>query len=63
MQKVVCEKHFDEFIRFDYLYDGLDVFLRKYFSEKEDLWRVCKSVSVLSHGQSFFVNKEVVDTK
>ena len=53
MQKVVCEKHFDEFIKFDYLNNRLHVFLGKYFCGKEDLWRACKSIFVLSHGQSF----------
>ena len=66
MLKLFCEKHFDKFIKFDYLNDRLDVFLGKYFSGKEDLWRVCKSIFVLSHGQSFIecgfsVNKEQVD--
>ena len=31
MQKVLCEKHFDQFIKFDYLNDRWDVFLGKYF--------------------------------
>ena len=31
MQKVLCEKHFGQFIKFDYLNDRLDVFLGKYF--------------------------------
>ena len=66
IQKVVCEKHFDEFIKFDYLKDRLNVFLGKYFSGK-DLWLVFKSIVVLSHGQSFIergfsVSKELVDT-
>ena len=67
MQKVVSEKYFDEFIKFDYTNDRLDDFLGKYFSEKNDLWRVCKAVFILSHGQSFVergfsVNKELVDS-
>ena len=35
IQKVVCEKHFDEFIKFDYLNNKLDVFLGKYFLERK----------------------------
>ena len=31
MQKVVCGKHFDEFIKLYHLNDRLDVFLGKYF--------------------------------
>ena len=31
MEKVVCEKHFDEFIKFDYLKDRLDIFQGKIF--------------------------------
>lgn len=42
MQKVVCEKRFDEFMKLDYLINRLDVFLGKYFSGKENLWHVCK---------------------
>ena len=45
----------------------MDVFLGKYFSGKEDLWRVCKSIFALSLGQSFIergfsINKKLVDT-
>ena len=49
MQKIFFEKHFDEFIKFDYLNDRFDVFLGKYFPGNGDLWRVCKSMLVLSH--------------
>ena len=35
MQQDVGEKDFDEFIKFNYLNDRLDVFLGKYFLERK----------------------------
>ena len=40
MQQVFCKKHFDEFIKFDYLNDRFDVFLGKYFLERK-ICRAC----------------------
>ena len=58
-----------EFLKFDYKKDRLDVFLGSYISgEKKfcDLWFICKTLFILSHGQSFTergfsVNREVLD--
>lgn len=42
-----------EFISFDLHQVRLDMFLGKYWSDRKQLWHVCKLIFVLSYGQSF----------
>ena len=66
-QEVVNEK--DEFLLFDMRKQRVYVFLRDYPSinpQYKELWRICKLIFILQHGQSFTekgfsVNKEISD--
>ena len=59
----------EEFLKFCFKVDRLDTFLGKFLAGDDsykDVWTVCKTVFIFSHGQSFTergfsVNKEVVD--
>ena len=66
-QKIACQKYQNDFVSLDLKKDCIDLFLGKYLSDKKELWRVCKIIFVLSHGQSFIercfsVNKQLIDT-
>ena len=67
--KVADTQHKEEFLKFCFKVDRLDTFLGKFlagYDSYKDVWTVCKTVFIFSHGQSFTergfsVNKEVVD--
>ena len=67
--KVAETQHKEEFLKFCFKVDRLDTFLGKFLAGDDsykDVWTVCKTVFIFSHGQSFTergfsVNKEVVD--
>ena len=66
--KVAETQHKDEFLKFCFKVDQLYTFFGKFLGHDSynDVWTICKTVFIFSHGQSFTerefsVNKEVVD--
>ena len=66
--KVAETQHEDEFLKFCFKVDQLYTFFGKFLGHDSynDVWTICKTVFIFSHGQSFTerefsVNKEVVD--
>ena len=66
--KVAETQHKDEFLKFCFKVDQLYTFFGKFLGHDSynDVWTICKTVFIFSHGQSFTgrgfsVNKEIVD--
>ena len=66
--KVAETQHEDEFLKFCFKVDQLYTFFGKFLGHDSynDVWTICKTVFIFSHGQSFTgrgfsVNKEIVD--
>ena len=66
--KVAETQHEDEFLKFCFKVDQLYTFFGKLLGHDSynDVWTICKTVFIFSHGQSFTgrgfsVNKEIVD--
>ena len=66
--KVAETQHEDEFLKFCFKVDQLYTFFGKFLGHDSynDVWTICKTVFIFSHGQSFTgrgfsVNKKIVD--
>ena len=66
--KVAETQHKDEFLKFCFKVDQRYTFFGKFLGHDSynDVWTICKTVFIFSHGQSFTgrgfsVNKEIVD--
>ena len=62
--KVAQYEHKEEFLKFSFKKDCLDVFFAPFLAD--NMWAICKIVFILSHGQSFTergfsIDCEVID--